>query len=109
MKSIVDILKQFSQQQRLLVLGLLLITILLMSYFKQDDCSSLMEENLKMHSDFVTISQMLREERLGNLKVESSPVQLDTFVIYNPPTIIDETPSTMDKILTIAESNIDNE
>lgn len=106
MKSIVDILKQFNQTQRLLVLGLLLITILLTQYLKTDDCSSLVKENLKMHQDFVTISQMLREERLTNLKSE---VQLDTVSILNPPTIIDETPSTMDKILTIVESNINDE
>lgn len=101
MKSIVDILKQFNQSQRVLVLVLLLVTILLTQYFKTDECSSLIDENLKMQEDFVTISQMLREERLGNLKVEDGAVKLDTIVV-SPNTIIDE-------VLLIVESNIKDE
>ena len=84
---------------RSLVLVLLLTftagSILLSQYLKTDDCRPIIEENLKMQDDFVKISELLREERL-----KDNTIQLDSVVISK-----DETPSTMDKILQIAESH----
>ena len=110
MKSIVDILKQFTKGQRLLVLVLLLITILLMGYFKQDDCRPIIQENLKMHEDFLKISQMLREERMKEFTIvnDSTIVHQDTIVLDKdalPPTPYP--PNTiMDDIESIVNSNI---
>ena len=100
MKYISEILKQFTRQQRILVLAMLLTTLTLTMYFKTDDCSALVSENLKMHEDFVKISKMLREERLAGLQiVDSTSVTLDTVKI------IDNTVNVMDEIMKIAESN----
>lgn len=100
MKFIVDILKQFTQGQRVLVLVLLLVTVLLMSYFRQDDCSIVVKENLKMHEDFIKISQMLREERMRGLQV------LDTVSIEtNIPQQNTVDVNYMDEIQKIVDSN----
>lgn len=101
MKSIVDILKQFTQGQRIVVLILLLGTILLMSYFKQDDCSPIIQENLKMHDDFLKISQMLREERMKGLQsVDSVSIPTED---APPPTIVEM--DYMLEIQKIVDSN----
>ena len=111
MKYFVNILKQFTQAQRLIVLILLLAfttcATLVSQYLKTDDCKPLIEENLKMHEDFAKISAMLRAERM-----RENQIVLDTIapaagsepndggVIQLPP---DNT--LMDSILSIAESN----
>lgn len=108
MKYFVDILKQFTQTQRLIVLVLLLSfttgSVLISQYLKTDDCRALIDENIKMHEDFVKISSMLREERM-----RVQPIMLDTIMIGGEPKgggviQIDDT-NTMDKILEIAESH----
>lgn len=108
MKYFVDILKQFTQTQRLIVLVLLLSFttggVLLSQYLKTDDCRLLIDENLKMHEDFVKISSMLREERM-----RAQPIMIDTIMIGGEVKTegviqIDDT-NTMDKILEIAESH----
>jgi hypothetical protein len=110
MKYFVNILKQFTQAQRLIVLILLLSfttgATLVSQYLKTDDCKPLIEENLKMHEDFAKISAMLRAERM-----RENQIVLDTIapagsepdgggIIQLPP---DNT--LMDSILSIAESN----
>jgi hypothetical protein len=110
MKYFVDILKQFTQTQRLIVLILLLSfttgSILISQYFKTDDCRSLIDENLKMHEDFAKISSMLREERM-----KPDAIRLDTVAtpIREPKSsgiiIIEEETNTMSEILKIAESH----
>lgn len=64
MRHFVEILGKFTQNQRLLVLVILLtFTVggfLVSQYLKTDDCRSLMKENLEMQKDFAQISEMLR-------------------------------------------------
>lgn len=107
MKYFVEILKQFNSKQRVFVLGLLLFFttggVLLSQYFKTDDCRPLIEENLEMQKDFVKILQILREERLKNLQLDTIQI-LDETKNYPPPP-----PSSnsfiMDSIYSIAESH----
>ena len=104
MKYIVDILKQFTQPQRLIVLVVILSAIVLVQYLKTDDCRVVIDENLKMHQDFVTLSEILRKERMMDLE-QSTELILDT-------TTTSELDSTMiggdveSQILEIIESNI---
>ena len=98
MKYFVDILKQFTQAQRLIVLILLLSFstggILVSQYLKTDDCRPLIEENLKMQNDFAKISAMLREERLKDNALVS-----DSIIQNNPSNDV------MNEILKIAEQH----
>ena len=102
MKWIADILKQFTHKERVLVLVLLLTSILSLAYFKQDDCQPIIQENLKMHEDFLKISQMLREERMKEFTI----VHQDTIVLDKdvpPPTIVEV--DYMLEIQKIVDSN----
>jgi hypothetical protein len=108
MKYFVDILKQFTRTQRLVVLILLLSfttgTYLTSQYWKTSDCESLIEENLKMQEDFIKISKILREERLANLGISDSTAAGSTE--ENLPKSSPESSSNhMDEILKIAESH----
>jgi len=110
MKYFVDILKQFTVRQRLIVLILLLSFttggVLLSQYFKTDDCRPYIEENFKMHEDFVKISEMLRNERMKeNVMIDSVKVSApaDEPTGGSVPVIKDK--SIMDSILTIANSH----
>ena len=110
MKYFVNILKQFTQTQRLIVLILLLSfttgATLVSQYLKTDDCKPLIDENLKMHEDFAKISAMLRAERMLNERVVSDSMPaagsepIGGGVIQLP-----NDNSLMDSILSIAESN----
>ena len=109
MKYFVDILKQFTVKQRLIVLVLLLsfttTGVLLPQYFKTDDCRPYIEENFKMHEDFAKISKMLREERM-----KASAVMVDTVLIGGNPVggsapIVVNNFELMDSVLNIAESH----
>ena len=108
MKYFVDILKQFTQTQRLIVLVLLLSFttggVLLSQYFKTDDCRALIDENIKMQNDFAKISSMLRAERM-----KAETVMLDTIMIAGEPkgggVVQVEDNSMVDKILEIADSH----
>ena len=68
MKYFVEILKQFTQAQRLTVLFLLLFfttgSVLISQYLRVSDCQPLIEENIKLQNDFVKISEMLRKKVL---------------------------------------------
>ena len=98
MKYFVNILKQFTQSQRLIVLILLLSFstggILISQYLKTDDCKPLIEENLKMQNDFAKISAMLRAERL-----KDSALASDSIIQNNPSNDV------MNEILKIAEQH----
>jgi hypothetical protein len=110
MKYFVNILKQFTQAQRLIVLILLLSfttgSYLLSQYLKTDDCRPFIEENLKMHNDFAKISEMLRLQRL-----KENQIQLDTVLIggMDESKIIqlpdNSSNNIMDSIYKIAQSN----
>lgn len=104
MKYFVDILKQFTPAQRLIVLVLLLSfstgAVLTSQYLKTDDCRPLIEENLKMQDDFVKIAELLRQERL-----KDNTVQLDTMAIPVDKEPVQEETDMMDQILKIAESH----
>lgn len=106
MKYFVNILKQFSQTQRLIVLILLLSfttgSILISQYLKTDDCRPIIEENFKMQEDFVKIAEMLRAERLKEnfILLDSSMVP----EISEEPTLVVR-PNVMDEIMKIADSH----
>ena len=106
MKYFVNILKQFTQSQRLIVLILLLSFstggILISQYLKTDDCKPLIEENLKMQNDFAKISAMLRAERL-----KENQIQSDTIVNGGEVTQLPDNSSNeiMNEILKIAEQH----
>lgn len=106
MKYFVNILKQFTQAQRLFVLVLLLSFstggVLISQYLKTDDCRPLIEENLKMQNDFAKISAMLRAERL-----KETQIKLDTIVNEGEVTQLPDNSSNeiMNEILKIAEQH----
>ena len=105
MKYFVDILKQFTPAQRLIVLVLLLSFttggVLTSQYLKTDDCRPIIEENLKMQDDFVKIVELLRKERLRD-----NTIQVDSVMIASvDKEPIQVGPNMMDQILKIAESH----
>ena len=111
MKYFVDILKQFTQTQRLIVLILLLSFttggVLFSQYLKTDDCRALVEENLKMQDDFIKIVELLRKERL-----KENEITLDSVVVPSennnkkvPKASGIGSKHLMNEILKIAESN----
>ena len=110
MKYFVNILKQFTQAQRLIVLILLLSfttgSYLVSQYLKTDDCKPIVDENIKMHEDFAKISAMLRAERMRD-----NQIVLDTIAPAGSEPVgvgVIQLPtdnSLMDSILNIAESN----
>lgn len=75
-------------------------------YFRTDDCRPLIEENIKMHSDFAKISEMLRKQRLQKEGILDEVVMRDSSMIPEvkqlPPTEFDQ---IMDQILQIANSH----
>lgn len=109
MKYIVDILKQFTLKQRFTVLIFIMIvsslTYTITTYIKSDsnNCYEVIELNKKYVSDFVVISNMIREERMKGLKAVvdtvSVPIGEDTTIILIPEV------NVMDSILSITESN----
>lgn len=104
MKYFVDILKQFTPAQRLIVLVLLLSFttggVLTSQYLKTDDCRPLIEENLKMQDDFVKIVELLRKERL-----KDNMIQLDSVVVSKDGEPVQLESTAMDQILEIAQSH----
>lgn len=106
MKYFVEILKQFTRAQRLIVLVLLLSfttgTYLTSQYLKTDSCESLIEENLKMQEDFAKISSILRKERMNNLTDSTITMTGSKDEPQNEPS---EVKTTMDEILSIADSH----
>ena len=106
MKYFVNILKQFTQTQRLIVLVLLLSFstggILVSQYLKTDDCKPLIEENLKMQNDFARISAMLRAERLKENQIQSDTIVNESEVTQLPDNSSNE---IMNEILKIAEQH----
>ena len=103
MKYIVDILKQFTQPQRLVVLVVILGAIILTQYLRTDDCRAIIDENLKMHQDFVTLSEMVRENRMRNLESSSSSSSSTSYSGLDTIVIVDDVELEM---LEIIESNI---
>jgi hypothetical protein len=105
MKYFVDILKQFTPAQRLIVLVLLLSFttggVLTSQYLKTDDCRPIIEENLKMQDDFVKIAELLRKERLRDNMIQVDSVMIAP--VDKEP--IQVGPTMMDQILEIAESH----
>lgn len=108
MKYFVDILKQFTQTQRLVVLILLLSfttgSYLMSQYLKTDDCRALIDENLKMQQDFVKIAEMLRVERLKEATLMDSTI-IATGSKDEPTGGGVEEVDMMSEILKIAESH----
>jgi hypothetical protein len=122
MKNISEILQQFTKQQRLVVLVIILFfssfTFLVSTYFKspQNSCGELMELNKKYVNDFITISNMIREERLNSIKQDSVASALVESIYTDsgttsassdiiPIVFEDRTTYIMDSILKLTESN----
>lgn len=108
MKYFVDILKQFTQTQRLIVLILLLSfttgSILISQYLKTDDCRSIIDENLKMHEDFAKISSMLRKKIVEENMIDSTMAMTGSKDEPASEGVIEET-NINDEILKIADSH----
>jgi hypothetical protein len=81
------------------------LTYTITTYIKSysNNCYEVIELNKKYVSDFVVISNMIREERMKGLKTVvdtvSVPVEEDTTIIPTPEV------NVMDSILSITESN----
>jgi hypothetical protein len=120
MKYIVDILKQFTVEQRFAVLVFILLvmslTYILTTYIKSDSksCSEVIELNKKYVKDFVVISNMIREERMKNLQVAvvdtasfpvGDEVSAEEDTISIPVKVAEPEINIMDSILSITESN----
>lgn len=93
LESFVEILKQFTQGQRLVVLLILLVftsgTFLLSKYMQRAQCRETVEENVKMQRDFAEVAKMLREERRANLSVvEREPSSFTAESAYEPDTVV---------------------
>jgi flagellar biosynthesis/type III secretory pathway M-ring protein FliF/YscJ len=105
MKHFVEILKQFTREQRLLVLTMLLFftsgSFLLFNYMKVDDCRPLIEENLRMHQDFAKISAILR----GNI-IESAldKRQIVSEIMTDSTIYVTEVSTSTELVLSIADS-----
>lgn len=84
MKYFSNVLSQFTSQQRLLVLIVLLVftsgTYILSTLLKQDDCKMLIDENLELQNDLVTISRMVRELRKAELNINNYVVRDTVFI-----------------------------
>jgi hypothetical protein len=118
LKPISDILSQFSHTQRVFVLIITLCftsgTYLISNYMGNDDCRSIIEENLRLHEDFLTISRMIRERELNSLRLQSEvAVSGSIFEEDSEPIIITDTiviketsDEIVDKILEISDKNI---
>ena len=108
MKYFVDILKQFTQTQRLVVLILLLSfttgSYLMSQYLKTDDCRVLIDENLKMHEDFAKISSMLRKKVVEENMTDSTVAMTGSKDEPIGGGVTEEINIT-DEILKIAESH----
>lgn len=100
MENFADILKQFSIGQRVFVLLVLLVfssgTYLAGQYFKQDSCQAVIDENLELQKDFLTISKMIRDTQMQNIASKS----MERF----KPVLIEET-NLLDSILIISNKH----
>lgn len=116
LKPISDILSQFTQAQRIFVLiitlGFTSGTYLISNYLSNDDCRTIIEENLKLHQDFLTISRMIRERELKALNnetemmVSTSPFEESTeSIVLDTVTVSESTDEIVGKILEISDKN----
>lgn len=117
LKPISEILSQFTQAQRIFVLiitlGFTSGTYLISNYLSNDDCRTIIEENLKLHQDFLTISRMIRERELKALNnetemmVSTSPFEESTeSIIIDTLTVNESTDEIVGKILEISDKNV---
>ena len=127
MKYFVEILKQFTMKQRIFVLVLLLffssLTYITTTYLKSgyNSCEELIKLNQKYVRDFVTISDMIRRQRmnelgLGDENLLDSAVQAPTSG-RNPASESESSPPSssspqtynevlLDSILSVTETNL---
>ena len=127
MKYFVEILKQFTMKQRIFVLVLLLffssLTYITTTYLKSgyNSCEELIKLNQKYVRDFVTISDMIRRQRmnelgLGDENLLDSGVQVPTSG-RNPASESESSPPSssspqtynevlLDSILSVTETNL---
>ena len=117
LKPISDILSQFTQAQRIFVLiitlGFTSGTYLISDYLSNDDCRIIIEENLKLHQDFLTISRMIRERELESLNTETelmvSTLPFDEStesIVIDTLTVNESTDEIVGKILEISDKNV---
>lgn len=119
-KSFSEILKQFTTGQRVFVLVLLLMfssgSYIITNYLKTDDCRPLIEENLKLQSDFIKISELIREREMrkhfSEAHMESGDALMST-TSYDTIYVIRDEPSSddvvLEEILDIATQHCDDE
>jgi len=96
------ILSQFTTQQRLFVLLILLVftsgTYLISTFMKKDDCKSLIDENIELQNDLVTISRMVRELRKVELNTVNYVTRDTVFVTQTLPTILEFYEEEVDEV-----------
>jgi len=102
MKYFSEILEQFTTEQKIFVLILLLVfssgTLLVTQYLKNSDCRPLIE-NQKLIEDFTKVSSMVRE-----LKLE---VLACTAEAASPLKIVNEAPHTVEAAGEVFEAYLD--
>lgn len=119
-KSFSEILKQFTTGQRVFVLVLLLMfssgSYIITNYLKTDDCRPLIEENLKLQSDFIKISELIRKREMhkhfNEAHMESGDALMST-TSYDTIYVVRDEPSpddvVLEEILDIATQHCENE
>lgn len=136
LKEIPEIIKQFNQRQRMVVLILLLVftsvTALGVKYLDDADCRPLIEQNKQLVSDYVQIVDILRKQvgeenkdlvfgDEGGSGNESSG-QVDSVMVSTPPAesepdrapasssgIEEDNKIALEQVLKIAKKHINNE
>lgn len=137
LKEIPEIIKQFNQRQRMVVLILLLVftsvTALGVKYLDDADCRPLIEQNKQLVSDYVQIVDILRKQvgeenkdlvfgdDRASAGTESSG-QVDSVMVSTPPAesepdrapasssgIEEDNKIALEQVLKIAKKHINNE
>jgi hypothetical protein len=86
------------------------------NYLKTDDCRPLIEENLKLQSDFIKISELIREREMSKhvseAHMESGDALMST-TSYDTIYVVRDEPSSddvvLEEILDIATQHCDDE
>lgn len=108
MKYISDVLKQFSKDQKIFVLIVILIfmsgTYIVSEYIKspQSNCKELIEINKRYIRDFIEISKMIKEERMWDVV----GVMSDSVRVVGGNEMVKMEEDVLDRILKISDKEI---
>jgi hypothetical protein len=112
MSQLFQVIKSLNPTQRLgafvFIALLTSFTAILTVYLKSDECSSLAEENVRMHEDFAKISKLLRELRMEKDDIPAESPLVDSLMVDTSKPLKTETinySEILDKIEIITKSN----